>query len=174
MRNSIFTFVKKQLDAFIYGLIGPFAVLYVFPMFFIDIETRLGVPKLGLNKIEIIGVVLMNLGGVLAIYCALLMYLSKKSSPSPFSLTTKVIQSGPYSVVRHPMMWSLHLVILGEIIVKDSPMLILWFLIWLRFSFMYIAKYEEPYLVSILGKEYIDYCKKTPRWIPSLDIFKIF
>lgn len=159
-------FLIKQFDALVYGFVGPFAVAYIFPEFFKNLESKLNINIQNIDSFNYLGVVLLNLGGVLAIWCTIIMYISKKASPSPFTLPKKVITTGPFRYVRHPMMWALHFVILGQIFVNCSPFILIWFLIWLRFAFMYIDKYEEPYLISLFGDEYIEYCKSTPRWFP--------
>ncbi len=159
-------FLIKQFDALVYGFVGPFAVAYIFPEFFKNLESKLNINIQNIDSFNYLGVVLLNLGGVLAIWCTIIMYISKKASPSPFTLPKKVITKGPFKYVRHPMMWALHFVILGQIFVNSSPLIIIWFLIWLRFAFIYIDKYEEPYLISLFGDEYLEYCKSTPRWFP--------
>ena len=165
------TFIEKQIDALVYGFVGPFAFAYIFPLFFKNLENQfnLEIPKIA--TLNYFGIFFLNLGGILALWCTIIMYVSKKASPSPFTLPKKVITTGPFKYVRHPMMWALHFVILGQIFVNNSPFIIIWFIIWLRFSIIYIDKYEEPYLISIFGNEYVEYCKSTPRWF-SLKIFK--
>lgn len=168
--SLVFKFFKKQVDAIIYGLIGPFSVLYMFPHFCLEIENSIGINIPTITILKYLGIVLMNLGLILALWSAGQMYISKKANPNPFSFPHKLIKSGLFSVVRHPMMWALNFVLIGQIFVYNSPLILVWFLIWWRFSLIYIARYEEPYLLSIFGKEYIDYCRTTPRWIP--DIFR--
>lgn len=166
--NSILRFLKKQTDALIYGLIGPFSVLYLFPRFCLETENRFGITFPAIGIFKYLGIILMNLGLVIALWSALQMYKSKKASPSPFSLPQKVIKDGLFGIVRHPMMWALHFVLIGQIFVYQSPLILIWFLLWWRFSLIYVARYEEPYLISLFGKEYIDYCRATPRWIPNI------
>lgn len=161
-------FIRKQTDALIYGLVGPFSILYLFPRFCLEIENRLKINIPIVDVFKYLGIIIMNLGLVIALWSALQMYISKRESPSPFSLPKKVVTKGLFSVVRHPMMWALHFVLIGQILVYHSPLIFVWFLLWWRFSYVYIARYEEPYLISVLGKEYIDYCKITPRWIPKV------
>lgn len=160
-------FIKKQIDAAIYGFVGPFAFAYIFPNFFKNIEEKLNISIPQIDFLHYFGILLLNVGGILALWCTLEMYKSKKASPSPFSLPKKVVTTGPFMYVRHPMMWALHLVILGQIFVNNSPFIIIWFIIWIRFSIIYVDKYEEPYLKSIFGDEYVKYCKITPRWFPK-------
>lgn len=165
--NQTLNFIIKQFDALVYGIIGPFSVMYVFPKFFFELEKTIGIEIEKIKILEYIGIFFMNLGGVLAIWCAILMYLSKKASPSPFSAPLKVISTGPFKYVRHPMMWAINFVIIGQIFIWCSPLIFVWFLIWIRFSVLYIDRYEEPYLISIFGNEYLYYCENTPRWFPK-------
>jgi protein-S-isoprenylcysteine O-methyltransferase Ste14 len=37
--------------------------------------------------------------------------------------------------------------------------------LWCAFHF-FVVLYEEPKLRSLFGDEYVDFCKKVPRWIP--------
>lgn len=165
--GSLLKFIVKQIDAMIYGFIGPFTILFILPRFFLDLENKFGL-GLEINPFfKYVGIFFMNFGGLLAIFCALTMYFSKKASPSPFSKPQKVISNGPFKYVRHPMMWSLHFVLIGQIFIWSSPMIFIWFLIWIRFASLYISRYEEPYLISIFKEEYMDYCNKTPRWFPN-------
>lgn len=164
--NKILRFIQKQADALLYLFVGPFAVLYIFPEFFLNLEGKLNIDVKRYALMNHAGRLLMGSGGFLALWCTVLMHLDKKNSPNPFSKPKKLVTRGPYGVVRHPMMWSLHLVLIGEILVSSSPMLVVWFLIWLRFAVLYIAKYEEPFLHNLFGEEYKAYCAKTPRWFP--------
>ena len=149
----------------LYAFVGPFAMLYIFPQFFrgLDKKVNLIFPVSKLQ--DLIGTMLMWAGAGLAIWCAVLMFLHK-STISAFSSPTRINRRGPYSIVRHPMMWAIHIVLIGEILVWRSPMLLVWLLLWLRLACIYVDRFEEPSLCSKLGDVYIDYCKTTPRWIP--------
>lgn len=157
----------NKLDTLVYGFVAPFGVLYVFPRFFLGLEEALdiGLPRFLLLKY--LGIILMNLGGLLALGCALLMHWHGKGTVSPFARPTALLCRGPYAWVRHPMMWAGNFVLIGLTLVYSSPLLALWLLIWCRFAAVYIARYEEPYLESVFGEAYRDYCKRTPRWFPS-------
>jgi protein-S-isoprenylcysteine O-methyltransferase Ste14 len=94
------------------------------------------------------------------------MYMHGKSTVSPLSGPKALLCSGPYKWVRHPMMWSGTFVLVGLTLIYSSPMMALWLAIWSRFAAVYIARYEEPYLESVFGDRYRDYCRQTPRWFP--------
>lgn len=155
------------VDTLIYGVVAPFGVLYVFPRFFLGLEHSLGIELPRILVLKYAGVTLMNLGGLLAITCAVLMHSRKGGTISPFARPTALVRRGPYAWVRHPMMWAGNFVLIGLMLVYSSPLLALWLLIWSRFSAIYIDRYEEPYLVRVFGDEYLDYCRATPRWWPD-------
>lgn len=161
------SYIFKQIDAIIYLIIVPFTILYLFPNFFVELNQKLSLPIYQSIAADTIGIVFMNLGALLAVWATVVLHINKKASVSPFSKPEKVIAKGPFSIVRHPMMWSINLVIIGQIFVYGAPLLLVWFGMWLRFAYLYIARYEEPYLISIFGKEYEVYCQKVPRWFPK-------
>jgi protein-S-isoprenylcysteine O-methyltransferase Ste14 len=77
----------------------------------------------------------------------------------------KVIDSGVYSYVRHPMYLGLLLILLGFSVTTLS---ILSLFVWVAF-FLFLdrmAAYEEHDLTRILGQPYVDYKKRVPKWLP--------
>lgn len=156
----------ERLDTVIYGLIGPFAILHIIPRYFLQIERDFGVDLPRLPWSRWVGSGLMVSGGMLAAWCMVLMYFRERGSANPFLRPTALVSSGPYRWVRHPMMWSINIVLAGEILLNSSMLILLWLLLWLRFAVRYIDLYEEPYLRTVFGQEYETYCRSTPRWIP--------
>jgi protein-S-isoprenylcysteine O-methyltransferase Ste14 len=93
-------------------------------------------------------------------------YFVRKSESVVFSNTEgKVIDTGVYGWVRHPMYLGELLILLGFLIATLS---ILSFIVWIVF-FIFLdrmATYEEKDLTRMLGKQYIAYQKKVSKWIP--------
>ena len=77
----------------------------------------------------------------------------------------RLIDSGVYSWVRHPMYLGILMSCLGFFFVSPS---FLSLGVWLVFFILYnkMASYEEKDLIRILGEEYIDYQKRVPKWFP--------
>lgn len=169
--SKIYCFLLRQLDALIYGLMGPFTILYVFPQFLLQIERSINISIEMNPTMDHIGTFLMWAGAGIAIWCGMYLLITKNTI-SPLSSQTKVLTKGPYKMVRHPMMWSINIVLIGEIIVYGSPFLFIWFLLWLRLSVIYVSRFEEPALIDRFGGAYIEYCTTTPRWFPKLKFFK--
>ena len=167
MKNQISQLVNG-IDGAIYALIGPFAALYVFPQFFMQIEKNLfGAMNIPVPAaLDFTGSGLMWAGAALAIWCGVLMAMNKWGSVVPFFKPTALVTSGPYQLVRHPMMWALFLVLIGEVLVFLSPAVLLWFIIWVRFTHIYITRHEEPFLLRHFGDDYKNYSAQVPRLVP--------
>jgi protein-S-isoprenylcysteine O-methyltransferase Ste14 len=94
-------------------------------------------------------------------------YFIRKSEAVVFSNTEgKVIDSGVYGRVRHPMYFGGLLLLLGFAVATLS---VLAFAVWfVFFVFMdRMAAYEEKDLTRLLGQQYVDYQKRVHKWLPT-------
>ncbi len=82
-----------------------------------------------------------------------------------FEKTTKLVRSGPYRLIRHPLYTSLLLLALGAFLKQVSLLSgVLVLLIFL--TFFLTAVYEERENQQIFGQEYTEYMLGTKRFIP--------
>lgn len=98
------------------------------------------------------------------------LYLIAKSHKAVFGdacAQPRLIDSGVYSWVRHPMYLGILMSCLAFFFAMPS---VLSLGVWLVFFILYdkMATYEEKDLIRILGKEYIAYQKRVPKWCPKL------
>lgn len=82
------------------------------------------------------------------------------------SKTHQLITSGPYSKVRHPSYMSYFLCFLGLLMIL--PSLTTLFLLTGIPGYYAITLTEEKYLKAHFGNEYIEYMKRTGRFLPPL------
>ena len=76
-----------------------------------------------------------------------------------------VIRKGVFNLVRHPIYLGAILLYLGLIILTFSiAATFLWIIIILFYHF--ISRHEEKLLVEKFGKDYEDYIREVPMWIP--------
>ena len=77
-----------------------------------------------------------------------------------------LVDSGVYSLVRHPMYLGILLVYLGLL---SSTLSIVSLCLWMGISLMYdrMATHEERDLIRIFGADYVDYQRRVPKWIPT-------
>jgi len=91
-----------------------------------------------------------------------------KGTLSPWNRTENLVLRGPYKYVRNPMILSVLCMILGQSIWFQSISIWLWAMFFFLFNHLYFILKEEPDLEKRFGKEYKDYLKTVPRWIPKL------
>jgi protein-S-isoprenylcysteine O-methyltransferase Ste14 len=91
-----------------------------------------------------------------------------------FSLTVrvaedhKVVDRGPYKLVRHPSYTGVLVTFLGLGLAVQSWPAILTILIVFVVAYGYRIRVEEKTLISQLGEDYVSYMKRTKRLIPYL------
>ena len=91
-----------------------------------------------------------------------------------FSLTVrvaedhKVVDRGPYKLVRHPSYTGVLVTFLGLGLAVQSWAAILTLLIVFTVAYGYRMRVEEKTLISQLGEDYLNYMKRTKRLIPYM------
>jgi len=79
----------------------------------------------------------------------------------------KLIRTGPYSLVRHPIYTGILFAIVGTAIIFGEPLgLIVFFLILV--IYLWKIRVEEKYLQDEFGEDYARYKKEIPALIPLL------
>ena len=96
-------------------------------------------------------------------------YLAKAGHDIIFKEVRKepcVVTHGVFGTVRHPLYLAAILFYLGLLLFTFSIIAgIVWIVIIIFYN--YIAGYEEKLLTEKFGKEYEDYMRRVPRWIPG-------
>jgi protein-S-isoprenylcysteine O-methyltransferase Ste14 len=79
---------------------------------------------------------------------------------------SKLVATGIFKHVRHPIYLGVFLIYIGFILITLSLISIpIWIIIIVLYDKM--ATFEERDLERIFGDEYVDYKKKVPKWIPK-------
>jgi protein-S-isoprenylcysteine O-methyltransferase Ste14 len=72
--------------------------------------------------------------------------------------------SGIYHYSRNPQLVGSFTFIVGYVMLWPSWTGALWAVLWLPISYL-MVRAEEGHLVKVFGKEYEEYCARTPRYI---------
>ncbi len=89
------------------------------------------------------------------------------SSMPAIRVDHKLIRTGPYSIVRHPIYTGILFAIAGTAIIIGEPLgLIAFFLILV--VYLWKIRMEEKYLQEEFGEDYAQYKKEVPALIPFL------
>lgn len=82
----------------------------------------------------------------------------------------RLIQSGPYKYIRHPMYTSLYIIIIGFWILSSN--LLVGFIPIIMFTILYLTRInnEEKMMIKQFKTQYKKYIKKTGRLLPKIKI----
>lgn len=106
------------------------------------------------------GIILLVLSGYLAKTGLSIVFGEEREKPN-------VIRKGVFGVIRHPVYMSEILLYLGFLILSISLAAAAMWIIAIVFLH-YISRYEERLLLARFGKEYEQYMREVPMWIPRL------
>ena len=77
----------------------------------------------------------------------------------------KVISSGAFRYVRHPLYLACLLFYLG-LSVSAASIFCLAFFVVIFFFYNYLASYEERFMEAKFGEEYREYKRRIGKWVP--------
>lgn len=136
-----------------------FAVIWVADSFFLEYTTFLNQYIPLVIRISF-GVLFLALSGWLVKTGLSIVFGEKREKPG-------VIRKSVFNIVRHPIYLSEILLYLGLLILNISLAAAIVWIIGIAFLH-YISRYEESLLLARFGKEYEQYMKEVPMWIPRL------
>jgi protein-S-isoprenylcysteine O-methyltransferase Ste14 len=116
---------------------------------------------------QIAGLVMIAVGGVLALSCVLTFALIGKGTPAPFDPPRRLVRAGPYARVRNPMYIGAALALFGAALFFGSAPLALYATAFLVVIHLFVVFYEEPTLHRLFGASYDEYRSNVHRWMPT-------
>ena len=150
-------------------IILPVNVLIVIPAMLLYLT------KFTFNRPSVLQIVFSLITGIVGLFFAgwsMLTFKSKgNGTPAPWAPPQNFVVTGPYKYVRNPMISGVIFLLCAEFCITKSIALFLWFLAFTFINLFYIHYIEEPQLKKRFGKDYEEYIKKVPCWIPSFKIF---
>ncbi|MCU7549988.1 isoprenylcysteine carboxylmethyltransferase family protein [Chitinophagaceae bacterium LB-8] len=110
------------------------------------------------------GIVFIILGFALT-YGSFILFRQAGTQTHPGVKATVLVHKGPYRYTRNPMYVGLVVILLGVAILLGSlsPFLVIPIMIWILHS-KFILR-EEKWMESWFGESYLEYKKKTRRWL---------
>jgi len=163
------------IDHLLSLLVLPFMAMVVIPWIVYQLTTDFSLsflPRWTTGQLQLIGGVLAAVGIPLFIQSVALFVRVGEGTLAPWNPTQHLIVVGPYRYMRHPMILGVFCVILAEAFFFSSVLIFLWACIFLVGNHLYFIFSEEPNLEKRFGKEYLDYEKNVPRWLPRLTAWR--
>lgn len=87
-------------------------------------------------------------------------------TPAPVAPTRRLVVGGLYRYVRNPMYLAVAAVILGQAAVLGRPVLVAYGALFGAAVWSFVRWYEEPALTRRFGREYEEYLRRVPGWLP--------
>src|SRR5271170_7252193 len=106
---------------------------------------------------QLLGMLIGSAGALVALWCIFTFALIGRGTPAPFDPPRLLVIRGPYRFVRNPMYIGAGLALAGAALFYESVPLLVYGVIFLLASHLFVLSYEEPTLRRIFGSEYEAY-----------------
>ena len=91
-----------------------------------------------------------------------------KGTPFPLDAPRELVTSGPFAIVRNPIMIAEIFVIWGEAFLISRIGVYIYAVAIMVIAHFVVRRIEEPELRKRFGSRYAEYCRSVPRWIPRI------
>lgn len=130
------------------------------------------------DPLSTIGSTIVHVSGLLLFLAGVLLILWERPTLGPLWAVTigkgvrlhlghRLIQRGPYAIVRHPIYLGFWLLVVGTLVTYRTWVLA-GYLALIVPRFLGRARIEERALAAAFGQDWIEYARHVPMWIPSL------
>ena len=119
-----------------------------------------------------VGVLFIGIGGALYVWCLWHFTVSGRGTPVPIDPAEALVVQGPYRWVRNPMYVAVVTVLLGEALLFEARLLLVYAAGVFTAFYLFILLYEEPTLRRQFGDGYRRYCNDVSRWFPWKRLFR--
>jgi protein-S-isoprenylcysteine O-methyltransferase Ste14 len=145
---------------------------YIFPLFLLPLAFLLrphitqGTSEMDI-RMDIAGVAVALVGQVIRGLAIGFVYIVRGGKNRQIYADT-LVEGGMFALCRNPLYVGNFLIVLGLIMVHNSPLAYLIALPFFAFVYYSIVRAEEVFLTDRFGVEYQKYCRRVPRFVPRL------
>ncbi len=112
------------------------------------------------------GALLVAAGGLVLAWCVVDFARVGRGTLAPVDPPSVLVRRGLYRFVRNPMYVGVLTLVVGESLVWGSLAVALWAAVLALAFHVRVVRYEEPVLRATFGREFDDYSRAVPRWLP--------
>jgi protein-S-isoprenylcysteine O-methyltransferase Ste14 len=116
--------------------------------------------------LQVVGVALIVAGALVLLHAFARFVFEGIGTPAPVAPTEKLVVGGLYRYVRNPMYLAVAAIIFGQGLALGRPVLLVYGVIFLGVVAAFVHWYEEPTLTRTFGRQYEDYRRAVPGWLP--------
>lgn len=130
-------------------------------------ENRLGVQGfLPVWLASAIGIPLLAFGSILTTWSVAL-FIWAKGTPVPLNPPPRLVTDGPYAYSRNPMLGGIFMMFFGAgALLNSAALFFIVTPVLVIAARVFVKNVEEPELETRLGRDYMEYRKKTPMFFP--------
>jgi protein-S-isoprenylcysteine O-methyltransferase Ste14 len=153
------------------GAVFFFGLIALFIFVALQVDKFLGFPKLLPTSLNIIVSVPLIVIGLFLMIWSVLNFVRVKGTPVPFNPPPKLVTSGPYAHVRNPMLTGVFVLLFGlGVLLRSISLVSIFTPLFILFNVWELKAVEERELERRLGKDYVEYKKRVPMFIPRLKV----
>ena len=155
------------------GLLFFFTLVVLFIVGSLQVDKFFGLPRLLTTPVNIILSVPILAIGLFLVLWSNLHFIKVKGTPVPFNPPAKLVTTGPYAYVRNPMLTGVFILFFGlGVLFRSISLVFIFTPLFVLLNVLELRAVEEPELEKRLGKEYVEYKKRAPMFIPRLGEIK--
>lgn len=155
--------VFTPIGATFYGLL-----VFLFVVTALEVDQRIGLVDLLPGRLSIALSLPLFAVAIILIGWSVHHFLKAKGTPVPINPPPRLVTSGPYAFCRNPMLAGVFALLFGTGVLFESVSLLFIFTpLFMLLNVWELKAIEEPELVKRLGREYVEYRKKTPMFLPK-------
>ncbi len=158
--------MKKGLTLLL-GLLILVTFWFVIPMLLIRLNYIYNLPVFNNSLLKNIGFVIFLFGFSGTLYTVHQHLLTGMVTPVAIESPREFIDRGFYRYSRNPMYIAILTAFLGGFMILGHFLLLVYVVLAAIAMHVFTVYKEEPELKKKFGKEYEDYMKKVPRWLPT-------
>jgi protein-S-isoprenylcysteine O-methyltransferase Ste14 len=117
---------------------------------------------------EIVSWILFSVGAAIYFWCAWDFGAKGLGAPAPIDAPKNLVVNGLYRHLRNPMYVGVFFLVLSRAVYFWSVPIVVYLLLVTICVNLFVLFYEEPHLRKVFGEQYLDYCRRVPRWIPRI------
>lgn len=151
------------------GIIFFFSFIGIFIYASLQVDKLLKVPEFIKSPLNVTLSILFFIVGLFYVIWSVSYFIKVKGTPVPFNPPSKLVTTGPYARTRNPMLTGVFTLLFGfGILLKSVSLVYIFTPLFILINVLEIKTVEEPELQKRLGRDYLEYKKKTPMFIPKI------
>lgn len=149
------------------GVVIFFSFVGLFIVVSLWMDKFLALPKLLPTSLNItLSLPIIAIGLFLNLW-SVLHFINVKGTPVPFNPPPKLVTTGPYAYVRNPMLTGVFIWLFGlGILLRSISLVFIFTPLFVLLNVLELKTVEESELEKRLGREYLEYKKRVPMFIP--------